>query len=147
MTRIAVLLLVGVVLAGCSESPDEVRSDYCEVVSAQQEELSEIMAEESPATLLRALPVFRELAEGAPGDIEDDWTVVVEALSGLERALEEADVDPSTYDATKPPAGVSRDQRRAIARAAEGLARPEVAAALEGVQQHAKDVCKKPLYL
>lgn len=147
MRRLAGPLLLAVLAAGCADSPEDVRSDYCEVVTAQQEELTEIMAEESPATLLRALPIYRQLAAAAPRDIQDEWTVVTDALGGLDRALEEAGVDPVTYDARKPPAGVGREQREAIVRAATEVARPEVAAALEGVQQHAKDVCKKPLHL
>lgn len=146
MTRRVVLTLVALLVAGCGNSREEAWAAYCESVEAHQEKLSETMAEESPTTLLRALPVFRELAEDAPRDIEDDWARVNDALTGLDDALDEAGVDPATYDATNPPPDVSAQQRRAIAAAADEVARPEVAASLEGVQQHARDVCRTPLY-
>lgn len=133
-------------VTGCSESPEDVRADYCEQVEEQQVRLSEIMAEESPATLLRALPVFRDLAEAAPRDIADEWDRLLGALTGLDEALSEAGVDPEEYDADAPPEGVTGSQQEDIARAADELARPEVSAAFKGVQQQAKDVCGTPLY-
>ncbi|QZY30522.1 hypothetical protein [Nocardioides coralli] len=142
---VAGVLSLGV-LGGCSESPEDVRADYCEEVEDRQVELSEIMAEDSPATLLRALPVFRDLAAEAPRDIADEWELLIGALDGLDAALNDAGVEPADYDADDPPPGVSEEQQRAIARAADELASGEVAAAYEGVQQQAKDVCQTPLY-
>ena len=143
-------LLTGVLLLGaltaCSNSPEDVRADYCEVVEEQQFALTEALAQESPDALLGALPQFRELAESAPRDIDDDWTVFLGALEGLQEALDAAGVDASSYDASKPPDGVTDEQQAAIARAADELVRPEVSEAFEGVKQQAKDVCKTPLY-
>lgn len=143
-------LLTGVLLLGaltaCSNSPEDVRADYCEVVEEQQFALTEALAQESPDALLGALPQFRELAEAAPRDIDDDWTVFLGALEGLQEALHAAGVDASSYDASKPPDGVTDEQQAAIARAADELVRPEVSEAFEGVKQQAKDVCKTPLY-
>lgn len=133
-------------LAGCSESPADVRADYCDEVAEQQVRLSELLADDRPDGLLQALPVFRELAEAAPRDIADEWTLLVDSLEGLDDALEEAGVDPSDYDADDPPAGVTGPQRRAIGRAADRLFRADVAAAYDGVKQHAVDVCQTPLF-
>lgn len=146
MRRILAGVLVAGVLTGCSNSPEDDRADYCEVVQEQQVALTEALAEESPDALLGALPLFRELAEEAPRDIDDDWTVFIGALEGLQEALDAAGVEAASYDARRPPEDVSEEQREAIARAADELARPEVSAAFEGVKQQAKDVCKTPLY-
>lgn len=147
MRGMTALLLTGLLgLAGCSESPEDVRADYCERVSEHQRELSEIMTEETPVTLLRALPVFRTLAEDAPRDIDDEWALVIEALTGLEQALDDAGVEAGEYDANDPPPGVTAEERREIARAADQLVDGETMAAFDGVLQHAKDVCKTPLY-
>lgn len=145
MTRAAAVLLV-LALTGCSDSPEDVRADYCAAVQEQQQRLSELLAEEQPDALLRALPVFRELAGRAPRDVADDWTLLIGALEGLDEALAEADVDAGEYDADDPPPSVTGQQRQAIARAADELARPEVAAAYDGVKQQAVDVCKTPLF-
>jgi len=142
---LAGVLLVGA-LTGCSNSSEDVRADYCEVVEDQQFALTEALADDSPDALLAALPSFRKLAEEAPRDIDDDWTRFIGALEGLQEALDAAGVEAASYDARKPPEDVTEEQQAAIARAADELVDPEVSAAYEGVQQQAKDVCQTPLY-
>ena len=144
--RLAVLVLLLAGFAACGENPEDVRADYCEAVADQQVELTEVMAQEGPDTLLRARPVLRELADDAPRDIRDEWDRLLDALDGLDEALDAAGVDAATYDAESPPAGVTEEQQQDIARAADELATQETVAAWEGVKQHAKDVCKTPLY-
>ena len=144
--RVALLLLLLAGLTACGDSPEDVRADYCEEVAEQQVELTGMMAEEGPSTLLDARPVLRELADDAPRDIRDEWDTLLDALDGLADALGNAGADASTYDAKQPPAGVSEEEQQSIARAADELAAPGTVAAWEGVKQHAKDVCRTPLY-
>jgi hypothetical protein len=148
MRLVPAVALAGLLLSAsaCSDSPEDVRADYCEEVADRQVELTEVMAQEGPDTLLRAVPVLRALAEEAPRDLEDEWDRLLDALDGLDEALDTAGVDATTYDAKRPPAGMTPEQQRAIARAADELATQETVAAWEGVKQHAKDVCKTPLY-
>jgi len=148
MRAVPAAALAGLVLAlsACSNGSEDVRADYCEEVADRQVELTELMAEEGPDTLLRAVPVLRELADEAPRDIQDEWDRLLDALAGLDAALDAAGVDASTYDAERPPGSVTEEQQQAIARAADELATQETVAAWEGVKQHAKDVCKTPLY-
>lgn len=146
MTRAAGALVLLLALTGCSDGPEDVRADYCSAVQEQQERLSGILAEERPDALLRALPVFRELAGQAPRDVADDWAQLIGALEGLDEALVEAGVDAGDYDAADPPDSVTRTERRAIAEAADELVRPEVVAAYDGVKQQAVDVCRTPLF-
>jgi hypothetical protein len=137
-------LVLGCVTVGCSEDP---YASYCEVVTDNQAELTRILDAGGPDVLLRALPVFRELAESAPDDIADDWQVVVGGLSGLESALEDAGVDPAAYDPEDLPEGVSDEERDRIAAAAQKLTSDESVAAFAAVEQQARDVCKTPLRL
>lgn len=146
MAPLGGILLGGILLASCSSSPEDVRADYCNVVEDNQVALSDALAKESPDALIGALPLFRDLADGTPRDIEDDWAVFLDALEGLDETLAEAGVEAASYDADQPPADVTEDQQAAIARAADQLARPEVSQAFEGVKQQAKDVCKTALY-
>lgn len=146
MRRLLPVVALGLVLAGCSESAEDVRADYCETVKDQQFRLSDVMAEKTPTTLLEALPVFRDLAAEAPGDITDDWSILIDAIEGLQGALDEAGVDPATYDPAKPPDDLTRDQQASIERAAAGLLDPRTDEAFQAVDQQARDVCRTPLY-
>jgi len=145
MRLVALLLLVTAPLvAGCSGDPYE---DYCEVVADNQEELTVILDEGGPDVLLKALPIFRELEDAAPDDIRDDWKIVVSGLTALEAALEDAGVDPATYDRDDPPEGLSDEEKDRIDAAAEELRTPDSEAAFAAVEQQARDVCKTPLRL
>ncbi|GAB3261865.1 hypothetical protein GCM10027448_35500 [Nocardioides dilutus] len=140
---VALALLAGVSVS-CSDDP---HADYCEVVTDNQEELTRILGEGGPDVLLRALPVFRELEDAAPPDIRDDWKVVVTGLEALESALDDAGVDPATYDRDNPPEGVSEEERDRIDAAAQELTTEDSVAAFAAVEQQARDVCKTPLRL
>lgn len=129
--------------SGCSGDPTEA---YCEEVQAQQTPLTEAAA--SGATgLLQALPSFEVLRDKAPDDIADDWVIVVQRVTVLRAALDEAGVDPTSYDPEEPPADLSEQEQAAIAAAATGLLTDAMVTALGSVQQHARDVCKTPLTL
>jgi len=144
--RGAVVVLV--LLAGASVScSDDPYADYCDVVADSQDELTRILGEGGPDVLLRALPVFRELEDAAPSDIRDDWRIVVNGLAALESALDDAGVDPATYDREKPPEGLSDQERDRIDAAAQQLTTEDSVAAFAAVEQQARDVCKTPLRL
>jgi hypothetical protein len=56
-------------------------------------------------------------------------------------------VDPDDYRDGKPPEGVSKQDRAAIARAADDIGSRDTEVALAGVRQQALDVCKTQLWL
>jgi hypothetical protein len=146
---LAVLLLaplLGGALSACGGEDDPFAA-YCAEVRDQQTALTEALATEGPTALIEALPSFEALAEQAPDDISDEWTTLTGAIEGLVEALEDADVDPASYDREQPPAGVTAEQQADIDAAARRLTAPETVAALEAVQQQARDVCKTPLSL
>ena len=137
----AALALTG--LAGCKDQQEK----YCDTVKSNQQKLGEVLGDGSPDALLKALPIFRDLAADAPDDIKDDWKVVVDAVGGLHDALEDAGVDPATYDRDNPPAGLSQKDKDAIDAAARELVSPATVAAFGNVDQQAKDVCGTPLQI
>lgn len=137
---LAALLLVPV--AGCGGDPQE---DYCAEVESQRADLSEAVADGGPTALIRALPVFEELEAAAPRDIRDDWQVVIDRVGELAAAVDDAGVDPASYDGDKPPAGVSEDEQARIAAAARALTDAPTVEAFAAVQQHARDICKTSL--
>jgi hypothetical protein len=137
--------LLATALTGCGGEEDDPFAAYCAEVEAQQKPLSEALAGGGPTALIQALPSFEELEAKAPADITDEWRVVTRGIEGLVETLDEAGVDPASYDRENPPAGVTKEQQDAIDAASRRLTAPESVAALEGVQQQARDVCKMPL--
>jgi hypothetical protein len=145
LVAVLVVAILGATVVGCAE--DDPFATYCEEVSSQQKAITEALAVEGPTALIEALPSFEALSDKAPNDITDEWLVLVRSIEGLVQALEDADVDPATYDRDAPPAGVTEEQQAAIDTAARRLTAPETVLALEAVQQQARDVCKTPLSL
>lgn len=148
--RPAAAVLVGLVglvgllaTTGCATEQER----YCEAVSERQAELSELVAEGGPTALLDALEIYRELEEEAPRDIRDEWRQVVGSLESLEQALDDAGVDPASYDPEAPPEDLSEEERAAIETAADRVGSVETREALAGLEQQARDVCKTPLTL
>ena len=71
--------------AGCSSDP---QADYCAAVEEHQADLSDVAASDDAGAVFDALDDYEELAEQAPRDIADDWSVVVGPLRTLEEALD-----------------------------------------------------------
>jgi hypothetical protein len=136
------LALVLLPLAGCGGG-----TSYCDVVQDHQSDLGSIVQGGDRAALLRALPIFEDLQDRAPDDVADDWQLLVTRIRALETALTHAGVDPATYDATHPPAGLSSEDRALIRRAAAELAASDTQQAFATVQQEVRDVCHTPLDL
>lgn len=143
MRRVLVVALLLPLLAGCGSQQDK----YCGAVKDHQTELSNIVGSGDPDALLRALDIFRDLQSKAPGDITDEWQQVVTSIEGLQKALEDAGVDPATYDRDKPPPGLSADDRARIDAAAKALGSGTTLRAFQDLDQQARDVCKTPLTL
>ncbi|KRB74088.1 hypothetical protein ASE01_19055 [Nocardioides sp. Root190] len=120
---------------------------YCSEVQDRRAEIGLARGDGETTGLLRALPAFEALADKAPDDIKDEWEVVVARVSELRDALSAAEVDPAAYDPDRPPEGVDAARLKAIETAAVRLGSAETAAALTGVEQQARDVCKTPLSL
>ena len=144
MLACALSLAILPVVSGCGGDPYE---DYCDAVQEHQKELTETVANGGPGALIAALDTFGDLEGKAPRDIEDEWQLVIRRIEVLERALDDADVDPSTYDRDNPPDGLSDQDREQIDAAAQELGSKSTQDAFLGLQQQALDVCKTPLSL
>jgi len=138
---LGIVLVLG--MTGCKDQQEK----YCDSVKDHQQQLTEVLGDGAPSALLKALPVFRDLADDAPEDIRDDWKVVIDALEGLQDALHDAGVDPATYDRDHPPAGLSQADKDAIDEAAAVVGSEDTQTAFNAVDQEAKDVCGTPLQL
>lgn len=138
------MLALAVALStGCSSDQEK----YCDAVKDHQQELGRVLGTGSPDALFRALPIFRDLADQAPEDLRDEWKTLIDAVAGLQEALEDAGVDPATYDRDHPPEGLGQADQDAIDAAAGRLTSEETVSAFNGVDQQAKDVCGTPLQI
>jgi hypothetical protein len=141
---LAATLLVVPLLAGCGSNAGK---DYCQTVRARQSQLGSIAAAGSATGVLQALPILQELEGSAPGDVQDDYQLVVTRIRALQHALDGAGVDPASYDPKHPPAGLSSTDRARIRDAAAQLAATDTVQALGAIQQEVLDVCHTPLDL
>ncbi|HEY3528401.1 MAG TPA: hypothetical protein VGK78_04575 [Nocardioides sp.] len=141
-TGVVVAVLAVLPLAGCGGG-----NDYCGTVGEHQSQLGSIARSGDRTALIQALPIFEDLQSTAPDDVADDWQLLVTRIQALDTALKNADVDPATYDAKHPPAGLSAGNRSLIRRAAAQLAASDTQQALTTVQQEVLDVCHEPLEL
>ncbi|WP_155991996.1 hypothetical protein [Nocardioides sp. URHA0032] len=136
-------LLLPLLLTGCGSD----RDTYCSAVKDHQQELSDLVGSGGPDALLEALDIFEDLQDKAPGDITDEWQQLVTSIQGLQKALEDAGVDPATYDRDHPPSGLSADDKARVDAAAKALGSGTTLRALQDLDQQARDVCKTPLTL
>ncbi len=144
MRRLLVaVLLLPLLAAGCGSDQEE----YCSAVKDHQQQLSDIVGSGDSDALLKALDIFEELQDRAPGDITDEWQQVVSRIEALRDALDAAGVDPATYDRAHPPADLSAEDKAAIDAAAKQLGSGTTLRALQDLDQQARDVCKTPLTL
>lgn len=147
MRRAACRLLVGALvvplLAACGSDTD----GYCDAVEENQQELSEIVSGGEPDAMLQALAIFQDLADRAPADVSDEWEQVTGSVEALQQALDDADVDASTYDRDEPPAGLSAAEKKSIDDAAARVGGAETLQAIKDLDQQARDVCHTPLSL
>ena len=141
---LAASLVLG--LAGCSESDDERRDAYCDAVRKDAKEVGRTVSEGGAGAFLEVLPTLEDLAEQAPSDLKDEWQTLVNALRGLQDAVDETGLQPGDLEEGGGlPADLSAADRRTVRGAASVLASPEVVAATQGIEQQALDVCKEPL--
>ena len=146
--RLTGALLAGVLLAGaagCSETAEDRREAYCAQVKKDADDLSTAIAEGGPGAFLTVLPKLEGLADQAPSDLKDEWQTLLNALTGLEDALDATGLQPADIQDGSLPKGLPKADRVRVRDAASVLTTPEVVAATQGIEQHALDICKQPL--
>ncbi len=119
-------------------------SDYCAELGSAQD----VFADDGTGRQLVAdLPKYRGLADAAPGDLRDEWQILVGAIASLRDAIVDAGIAPGDFVNGRPPAGLPEEKKAAIEAAASALSSPDVVSAAAGIDQQARDVCKIQLGL
>ncbi|GAA4825117.1 hypothetical protein ACFQ0K_18160 [Nocardioides caeni] len=149
LTVVAALVLAAIVAGGLlARGGDDPYAAYCDAVEDHQQAIGLALGDGAETTgFLRALPDLRAVAAEAPSDIHDEWQVVIDRIAALEDALDDAGVDPASYDPASPSKDLSEEQRVTIERTADRLLAPETFAAFAGVDQQVRDVCQTRLSL
>jgi hypothetical protein len=140
---VALSAVLVVSLAGCASDTER----YCDTLSEKKQTLTDLAASEDGDVLEQTLDVLRDLRDEAPSDIEDEWSTLVFAYETLGDAFEDAGTSPGEYDPASPPADVTEEQAKRIEGAAAELRSARVMQAADGLEQHARDVCKVDLGL
>jgi hypothetical protein len=138
-----VLVLSG--LTGCSSDTDA----YCDALGDEREALDALArsSDKPDADMFASgLDVFDGLRQEAPDDIRDEWDTFYFAWEGVADAFERAGVTPQEYRSGET-AGVGDAEAKAIEDAAAELGSQRVVEAGQGIEQHARDVCKVDLGL
>lgn len=147
MTRGALLVSAVLVLAsgtGCATTTEK----YCDALEAEQQTLIDLARSADEAggvSLADGLAIFEDLRDASPDDIRDEWDTFVFAWEGVVDAFEQAGTDPEDFRPGEVTPGVTAAQSEAIEGASAELGSPRVVDAGQGIQQHAKDVCKVDL--
>lgn len=148
MRRLVATGLGVVLLAGCGGDPEDARRDaYCDTLRAQQATFGDMANSQDPAVLIDQLPTMKKVGRQAPKDLTDEWQTFINALEGLEVALEKADVQPGEFGPGKVPDDLTVADAKAISDAADVLSSQEVLDAANGIEQQARDVCHVQLGL
>jgi hypothetical protein len=130
-------------LAGCATDTER----YCDTLAEKKQTLTDLAVARDGDVLGQTLDVLRDLRDEAPSDIEDEWSTLVFAYETLADAFDAAGTSPGDYDPASPPEGVTEQQVQRIEGAAAELRSGRVMQAADGLEQHARDVCKVDLGL
>lgn len=144
--RILTTALCGVLLLAVPACGNR-EKDYCSALKTDQPMFAEMQDDSSGLGLLEHRTALHGLSEKAPDDLTDEWQTFLGALDAFAGTLRDAGVKPGDFVDGKPPEGISDAQRTKIADAASELSSPDVVDAANGIEQHAKDVCKLQLGL
>ena len=139
--RSVLALLVALLLPLAACGGDESAS-YCSDLQKDRKEIADMLESGSPSALLGNLPMLHDLADKSPRDLVDEWQTFLGALDGLDKAIEDAGVEPEDFKDGKPPDRLSAADRKAITDAANQIGTEEVVRAASGIEQQARDVCK-----
>jgi hypothetical protein len=120
---------------------------YCDALKSDQQLFAEMQDDTSGLGLLKHRTTLHALADKAPDDLTDEWQTFLGALDAFAGTLRDAGVAPGDFVDGQPPATLGADDRTRIANAASELASADVVEAADGIEQHAKDVCKLQLGL
>lgn len=148
-SRFLLAPVVGFLLlaVGCGGSEDSVASEFRDYCAVAKQEQAVFVDDGTGLGLVTNVAKLERIAEEAPEDLTDEWQVLIAAVNGLGDALASVGLEPGDFVDGQPPAATSTAAKQTIAAAANRLSQSDVIEAANGIEQHAKDICKLQLGL
>jgi hypothetical protein len=144
--RLPAAVVAAVLLLSLQSCGDEEKA-YCSALGADQKMFAEMADDTTGVGLLQHRSTLHALARKAPDDLTDEWQTFLGALDAFAATLHDVGVEPGDFVDGQPPARLSAADRARVAAAASELSDADVVEAANGIEQHAKDVCKLQLGL
>lgn len=136
--------LIGSTLAACGGGGGDA---YCGDLESAASAFEDIDGGDV-AKLDGAFDTFHDLAAEAPEDIKKDWKVVDDAISGVEKALAEADLkfsDLSQVQAGELPQGADATKLQGLSSSFSALSDEKFVEASTAIDTHATEECELEL--
>jgi hypothetical protein len=143
----AAVLTLGA-LTGCGDSTDNAdggndAADYCDELKSAKDAFASFDGGD-PTKFSDAIQQLRDLGGQAPDEISGDWQTMVEAMDGLEGAVEDAGLsfeDLATLDEGTLPEGVTVEDITKLQADIKALDDPKIEEAGNNISEHAKSEC------
>jgi len=155
----AAVLALGA-LTGCGDSTDSTdgsggadsadsadagnsAEEYCNELKSAQDAFASFNGDD-PTKFSDAMQQLRDLSGQAPDDISGDWQTMVQAMDGLEAAVEDAGLsfeDLTTLGDGALPEGVTPEDITKLQADIKALDDPKVEQAADKISAHAKSEC------
>jgi hypothetical protein len=154
LTAIVVLgagLVTGCGSSGGSGGSGGSSSGYCSEIKSSAESIKSFTAGSGTPDFTKLADFIakaHDLANKAPSDIKDDWTVLVGAMDALTSALSDAGLkleDMGMLMAGQMPPGVDTSKLAGLAPKLQAIGSANVTKAGNAISKQAKDVCKVDL--
>ena len=141
LSRLLAVGLLAVPSTACSADPEQEYCDELETATARLVGLADRSGDEGEDYLEPALTLLEQLRVQAPDDLRDEWDTFVFAWQDLVQVLRDTGVDPTTFDPSQRPDGLSQRDFDRIRAVGDELRSARVRDAVEGITRHANDVC------
>jgi hypothetical protein len=141
LSTLAVLTLSAGLLSACGGDDSDA---YCSELKADKSYFDSVGNGADAAKIDEAFDKFHSLAKKAPEDVADDWKVLDDAISSVQKALKDAGVtleDLANAQQGKAPEGVDRQKLAAIVPKLQALSDAKFDKATKAIEKHAKETC------
>ena len=135
-TTMVATLLAGGLLAGCGGSGS---NDFCDEAQSLNDTSFSQIAESDD--LGAVADQFGQLADAAPGEIEDSARVLQDSLQEFVTTLEEAGVDGASLQDLSGGGEITEEQTAALTEAVSALASEEVETASNELETYLDEEC------